>query len=81
MFPFFKLRKQGKSWVLRIAIGDQLYFYNYLFIFSDSLLYFQNKSDLIVKFEIIQVFSTNSLEKRFPVENLIHQFPKKKGLK
>ena len=78
MFPLFKLRKQGRSWVLRVAIGEQLYFYNYPFIFSDSLLYFQNKSDLIVKLEIIQVFSTNSLEKRFPVENLIHQFPKKK---
>ena len=78
MFPLFKLRKQGRSWVLRIAIGEQLYFYNYPFIFSNSLLYFQNKSDLIVKLEIIQVFITNSLEKRFPVENLIHQFPKKK---
>ena len=78
MFPSFKMRKQGRSWVLRIAIGEQLYLYNYPFIFSDSLLYFKNKSDLIVKLEIIQVFSTNSLEKRFPVENLIHQFPKKK---
>jgi hypothetical protein len=78
MFPLFKLRKQGRSWVLRIAIGEQLYFYNYPFIFSDSLLHFQNKFDLIVKLEIIQVFSTNSLEKRFPVENFIHQFPKKK---
>ena len=81
MFPLFKLRKQGRSWVLRIAIGEQLYLYNYPFIFSDSLLYFKNKSDLIVKLEIIQVFSTNSLEKRFPVENLIHQFPKRRGLK
>lgn len=78
MFPLFKLRKQGRSWVLRVAIGEQLYFYNYSFIFSDSLLYFQNKSDLIVKLEIIQVFSTHSLEKRFPVENLIHQFSKNK---
>ena len=74
MFPLFKLRKQGRSWVLRIAIGEQLYCYNYPFIFSDSLLHFQNKFDLIV----IQVFSTNSLEKRFSVENLIHQFPKNK---
>lgn len=78
MFPLFKLRKQGRSWVLRIAIGEQLYFYNYPFIFSDSLLHFHNKFDLIVKLEIIQVFSTNSLGKRFPVENLMHQFPKKK---
>ncbi len=72
IFPLFKLRKQARLWVLRIAIAEQLYFYNYPFIFSDSLLYFQNKSDLIVNLEIIQVFSTNSLEKKFPVENLIH---------
>lgn len=26
MFPLFKLRKQSRSWVLRIAIGEQLYF-------------------------------------------------------
>ena len=44
--------------------------YNYPFIFSDSLLYFQNKSDLIVKLEIIQVFSTNSLEKRVHLKKL-----------
>ena len=53
MFPLFKLRKQDRSWVFRIAIGEQLYFYNYPFIFSDSLLYFENKFDLIVKLEII----------------------------
>ena len=76
MFPLFKLRKQGRSWVLRIAIGEQLYSYTYPFIFSDSLLYFQTKYDLIVKLEIIQVFSTNSLEKKFPVENFINQFGK-----
>ena len=36
-----------------------------------------NLKILIVKLEIIQVFSTNSLKKKFPVENFIHQFPKK----
>ena len=78
MFPLVKLRKQSRSWIVKIAIGEQLYLYSYPFVFSDSLLYFQNKYDLIVKLEIIQVLSTNSLEKKFPVENFIQQFPKKK---
>jgi hypothetical protein len=76
MFPMLKLRKESRSWILKIAIGEQLYSYTYPFVFSDSLVYFQTKYDLIVKFEIIQVLSTNSLEKKFPVENFINQFRK-----
>ena len=76
MFPLVKLRKENRSWILKIAIGEQLYSYTYPFVFSGSLVYFQTKYDLIVKFEIIQVLSTNSLEKKFPVENFINQFRK-----
>ncbi len=76
MFPLVKLRKESRSWILKIAIGEQLYSYTYPFVFSDSLVYFRTKYDLIVKLEIIQVLSTNSLEKKFPVENFINQFRK-----
>ena len=76
MFPMLKLRKESRSWILKIAIEEQLYSYTYPFVFSDSLVYFQTKYDLIVKLEIIQVLSTNSLEKKFPVENFINQFGK-----
>ena len=76
MFPLVKLRKESRSWILKIAIAEQLYSYTYPFVFSDSLVYFQTKYDLIVKLEIIQVFSTNSLEKKFMVENFINQFRK-----
>ena len=76
MFPLVKLRKESRSWILKIAIGEQLYSYNYPFVFSDSLVYFQTKYNLIVKLEIIQVFSVNSLEKKFPVENFLNQFGK-----
>ena len=40
MFPVVKLTKESRSWILRIAIGEQLYFYTYPFVFSDSLFDF-----------------------------------------
>lgn len=76
MFPLVKLKKENRLWILKIAIGEQLYWYTYPFVFSGSLVSFQTKYDLIVKFEIIQVLSTTSLEKKFPVENFLHQFRK-----
>lgn len=80
MFPFLKLTKQGRSWFLRIAIGEQLYWYSYPFRWTSSLCNFQNKYDLLVKLEIIQVFSTDSLKKKFSVEDFLNQFsiPNKK---
>ena len=80
MFPLLKLTKQGRSWFLKIAIGEQLYWYSYPFRWTSSLCNFQNKYDLLVKLEIIQVLSTDSLKKKISVEDFLNQFsiPNKK---
>jgi hypothetical protein len=64
MFPLLKLTKQGRSWFLKIVIGEQLYWYSYPFRWTSSLCNFQKKYDLLVKLEIIQVLSTDSLKKK-----------------
>lgn len=82
MFPLLKLTKKDQLWIFRIAIGEQLYCYSYPFVFSNYLCDFQTKYDLLVKLEIIQVLSTDSLEKKFSVEDFMNQFSisnKKRG--
>jgi hypothetical protein len=80
MFPLLKLTKQGRSWFLKIVIGEQLYWYSYPFRWTSSLCNFQKKYDLLVKLEIIQVLSTDSLKKKISVEDFLNQFsiPNKK---
>lgn len=78
MFPLLKLTKKNKLWVFRIAIGEQLYCYSYPFVFSNCFCDFQ----MLVKLQIIQVLSTDSLEKKFSVEDFMNQFSisnKKRG--
>jgi hypothetical protein len=65
MFPLLKLTKKHQLWIFRIVVGEQLYCYSYPFIFLNCFRDFQNKYDLLVKLEIIQVLSTDSLEKKF----------------
>jgi hypothetical protein len=79
MFPLLKLTKKHQLWIFRIAVSEQLYCYSYPFIFSNCLCDFQNKYDLLVKLQIIQV---HSLEKKFSVEDFMNQFSisnKKRG--
>ena len=72
MFPVMKLSKQGRSWILKVAIGNQLY--SYPFVFKNSLSNYQSKYDLLIKLKIIEVLSTTDLEKKFCVEDFLNQF-------
>ena len=74
MFPYLKLEKQGKTWIVKIAIGEELHFYNYPFIFSSSFLHYRNKCDLLVKLKLIESISTVGLEKKFYVKDFLNQF-------
>jgi hypothetical protein len=74
MFPLVKLSKQGRSWIFKVAIGNQLYSYSYPFVFKNSLSNYQSKYDLLIKLKIIEVLSTTDLEKKFCVEDFLNQF-------
>ena len=74
MFPYVKLKKQNKRWTVTMAIGEELYFHQYPFVFPDYLLTYQNKYDLEIKLQLIESFSTVELEKRFAVKNFLNRF-------
>ena len=74
MFPYVKLKKQNRRWTVTMAIGEELYFHQYPFVFPDYLLTYQNKYDLEIKLQLIESFSTVELEKRFTVKNFLNKF-------
>lgn len=74
IFPYISVVKQGKSWVARISISEQLYFYSYPFLLTDEFLIYKDKYDMEVKLKFIQSFSVSSLEKKFNVEDFLNQF-------
>ena len=57
-----------------MAIGEKLYFYPYPFRFSADFLVWKNKYDLEMKLQLIESFSTVSLEKKFPLKSFLNQF-------
>ena len=58
----------------RVAIAKELYLYDYPFSFPSSFLSYQTNHELQVKLQLIQVMSTNSLEKVFDVNPFLDQF-------
>ena len=74
MFPYLKLNKKNRGWTVKMAIGEELYFYPYPFSFPVDFLVWKNKYDLLMKLQLIESLSTVSLEKKFPLKNFLNQF-------
>jgi hypothetical protein len=74
MFPYLKLKKQNRRWTIRMAVGEELYFYKYPFFFPNSFLICKNKYDLEIKLQLIESFSKVEVEKRFPVKKFLNRF-------
>ena len=74
MFPYLKLRKQNRRWAVKMAIGEELYFYPYPFSFPADFLVWKNKYDLEMKLQLIGSLSTVSLEKKFPSKSFSINF-------
>jgi len=74
MFPYLKLKKQNRRWTVRMAVGEELYFYQYPFFFPNSFLICKNKYDLEIKLQIIESVSQVELEKIFPVKEFFNKF-------
>lgn len=56
MFPYLKLKKQNRRWTVRMAVGEELYFYQYPFFFPNSFLICKNKYDLEIKLQLIESY-------------------------
>ena len=74
VFPYLKLTKQNRRWTVRMAVGEELYFYRYPFFFPNSFLICKNKYDLEIKLQLIESLSQVELEKRFPVKEFLNKF-------
>ena len=73
-FPYFKIKKKGKIWILTIAIAKQLHEYKYPYRFTEYFLQSDNQYHQQVQCFIIQTISTYSLEKHFTIRQFISQF-------
>lgn len=73
-FPYLNIQKQGKSWVVKVAISKLIYEYNYPFSFPNEFLRYKDIYDLQIKLKVIKTISTVPLEKVFYVEVFLEQF-------
>jgi len=71
MFPYLEIEKKGKSWVVEIGIGEELYNTKYPFFFPTSFLIYQSKHDLQMKILLIQSFCILNLEKNIPIKDFL----------
>lgn len=73
-FPYLDIQKQGNSWVVKLAISQLLYDYDYPFSFPSTFLIYKNIYDLQIKLKLIEAISTVPLKKVFYVEVFLDQF-------
>ena len=67
-------REKNNYWMVRLWIVDELFDYTYPFSFPDIFSPKISKLKFAVQFEIIRVFSSGGLEKRFHVRDFIQKF-------
>lgn len=73
-FPSIKILKKNRAWVIQAPIIDRLYLYSYPFALSSSLLIYNDRYQLQVRFAILQSFCTLSLTKTFFVTQFLSKF-------
>ena len=81
IFPVLKLEKQKRSWVMEIAVCEQLYHHKYPFLLNYYLLHYSNKVELLVKHEIIYALSSEGRRKIIPTKEFFDKFPKVRNQK
>ena len=72
-FPYIELDRREKQYV-RIAITQELYYYNYPFHFPKQFLNTHGIYDLKIKIFIMQSFAIYELKKELRVQDFLHQF-------
>lgn len=73
-FPYVDIQKQGNSWIVKLAISQLLYDYQYPFSFPNIFLTYKNIYDLQIKLKLIEAISTIPLKKVFYVGVFLDQF-------
>ena len=73
LFPYLKVRRK-KSWCVKLAISERLYFYQYPFSFPKNFLICDQKYQLRVQLFFLKSFSIDNLKKKFQIEKFFHTF-------
>lgn len=73
--PKVEFWKEHRHWMAKVWIVDELFYYNYPFAFPDMFQGDISKTKFAVQFEIIRVFSSLGLEKRFDLKAFISMYP------
>lgn len=73
--PKAEISKEGHQWMVTVWIVDVLFYYNYPFSFPDLFPDKLSKSQFAVQFEVLQIFSSQTVEKTFDVKGFIENYP------
>ena len=73
IFPYLKVFKK-RSWYVKFAIAEELYFYKYPFYFPEVFLNYQNKYQRQAQINFFRAFSVLEIDKVFDVEEFLDQF-------
>jgi hypothetical protein len=73
--PKADIWREGTQLMVTVWIVDALFYYNYPFSFPDLFPDKLSKSQFAVQFEVIQIFSSQTIEKRFDVKRFIENYP------
>ena len=66
------MRKE-KSWHVKLAIAEKVYFYRYPFYLPEEFLTYDDAYDLRAKIFFLFSFSTTELEKEFRIQEVLDQ--------
>ena len=72
IFPYLEVSKE-KSWKVKLAIAEKVYFYRYPFYFPQDFLTYDKVYDLRAKIFFLLSFSTTSLKKEFQIQEVFDQ--------
>jgi hypothetical protein len=74
--PEVELEKgRQNSWIAKVWIAEELFYYNHPFLFPDFLQRKSTKHEFEVQFKVIQVFSSVDLEKTFYIKEFFQNYP------
>lgn len=79
IFPVVKVKKEfgdSGSWIIKIAMLQELYLYSYRFFLPSYFLTYQKDFELQVKLHFIKVYGSRSLKKTFDVHKIMEYYQK-----
>jgi hypothetical protein len=70
IFPYLEVIRE-KSWTVKLAIAEKVYFYRYPFYFPKEFLTYDDTYDLRAKMFFLLSFGTTELEKELWIEEFL----------